>query len=785
MSSSGPQERPAEGTARSVVLWGGLALLSVLALAGWWATRTVRLPREFREPEDPEAQDLAEPLPGPTPAVEAAPLGSGVDPAAHGRDEPGVVIVRVQDAESGEPLAGIEVEVGCEEPVRRSFGRRLTASDGSVRFPGVSVPVALAATRRSELYCAALTVARGGLDGARVATLRLVPGGVLRGRVVDDRGLPVADAALSLTDPTPWPEPVLDPRPVARSRADGSFEIERVRDQPRLVTTRQGSFFAAAWAPVQVQARGLGGTAQGVVSVAPCGEARIADLVLPRPPTFVGRVFDFDGRPVAGALVSGHPRRFLARDVNLHVAAPDRVADGLADLPGSPLFQLLEGEVLTGPDGAFELTAAPSRAVLLVAAGGALRGMVQEFPCGAFSSGARLEGIELRLDDGEVFRARLFDDQGRPVLGRAPSPVEEPPEGEAPHGTIFGRAPVRFAPLSGPATGAWVQSRVRLLILDQEGVEWERTALPDGQGVFAFAIPGRLASLERLTILAPGFEPAVLECKGRLRPEPGALDLRLVPLARVALSLVLADAPDSRPAPGESESEPYDVTLRVCGLAPQPVTAGGAPRPPCCGSGMAAWFPFSGPRGDVDVPVTADLPYWITVRLSRGRRSEEHVAGPFRPGLERVRIEVPAFSSGSQGVGGPSPAEQERASAGRTDPRAAAREFSGGLCVFDAVSGAPVEGATLWCVCDPLGRETLRGRTWFGERDGCLTLDGLSEGSWTFAVSAPGHRTALLGPLELRAPPDTDPALGLAPELGPEGASGELDLGMVQLAPVD
>ncbi|MBK8180015.1 MAG: hypothetical protein IPK67_14260 [Planctomycetes bacterium] len=380
MSSSGPQERPAEGTARSAVLWGGLALLSVLALAGWWATRTVRLPREFREPEDPEAQDLAEPLPGPTPAVEAAPLGSGVDPAAHGRDEPGVVIVRVQDAESGEPLAGIEVEVGCEEPVRRSFGRRVTSSDGSARFPGVSVPVALAATRRSERYCAALTVARGGLDGARVATLRLVPGGALRGRVVDDRGLPVADAALSLTDPTPWPEPVLDPRPVARSRADGSFEIERVRDQPRLVTTRQGSFFAAAWAPVQVQARGLGGTAQGVVSVAPCGEARIADLVLPRPPTFVGRVFDFDGRPVAGALVSGHPRRFLARDVNLHVAAPDRVADGLADLPGSPLFQLLEGEVLTGPDGAFELTAAPSRAVLLVAPGGALRGTVREFP---------------------------------------------------------------------------------------------------------------------------------------------------------------------------------------------------------------------------------------------------------------------------------------------------------------------------------------------------------------------------------------------------------------------
>ena len=140
------------------------------------------------------------------------------------------------------------------------------------------------------------------------------------------------------------------------------------------------------------------------------------------------------------------------------------------------------------------------------------------------------------------------------------------------------------------------------------------------------------------------------------------------------------------------------------------------------------------------------------------------LVGPFQSGGGRETIEIPAM------LPGPSPFDRPVASASRRDPRAVETTVKATLCAFDSVSAAPLPGAEVWVLCDPLGREAWLGRTWTAQADGCATIEGVFAGNWTFVISAAGHRATLLGPLEIGA-------------LNP--ADEELDLGEVRLAPVD
>src|SRR5688572_8795652 len=276
MSREQDPSTEAASAARNVVVWAALALACALLLAGWWASRTLSRTRAL--PADP--------------AQPAALSSQAADPLSQAA---GSVQVRVVDARDGTPLEGIEVELLCEEPVPRRFGRRSSDSAGAVRFEDVFAPLALACTRRSEGFAAAAACVRGSIDGPREVLLRLSEGGELRGRVVDDLGAPVAGARLCLPDVSPWPDP-MQPAPLAAlSDAKGEYRIGRVIDLPRHVTATESSIYAAAMSQVVVEASSQGAVARAPTSVRGCEVAFAADLVLPRPPVLRGRVLDARG----------------------------------------------------------------------------------------------------------------------------------------------------------------------------------------------------------------------------------------------------------------------------------------------------------------------------------------------------------------------------------------------------------------------------------------------------------------------------------------------------------
>ncbi len=719
-----------------MVAWAGLALVAVLLAAGWWGSKLPGTPQSFRAPDGSES------------AGEALTRNAGSLPrrAAAAGD----VRVQVVDAMNGLPIEGVLVELLSEEPLRRRFGRVPSDAHGDARFEAVFAPLVLAQSRRNDRFAAALTIARGEVLGERLAVLRLGPGGTITGRVVDDQGAALAGVSLTLADISPWPEPTEHNAIVGKTAADGSYRIDRVVDLPRLISARENSFFAAAWSSVIVEASGTGGSARVAQSVQPCGAAIAADMVLPRPPSFAGRVIDSGRRPVAGALVSVNPERQRLSQVNLHVVDPQAVAAGIADLPGSERFALLNGEALTALDGSFLLSGVGSRPTALVIPPD---GRLEDFPLGPWTPGAMLDGLEFALAEREVLRMRLFDPEGRPILGAAPTTGGDAMPPGAP-------TALRIGPVGGLLANAWITSKVDLLAELGEGRELRTQCSPSGDGTFSFALATPLSAIVRLYISAPGFKTRVRECNGRLRQESVVANERLEPLDELDLLIVrsgeLVDPPGS---------EPQEVYLRACGLAPQSVVNDPAhPRAACCGFGMSAQFSMGGRERAVAVPMQDERPFWLTLRTSRGSRAEEVVVGPFRAGAGRQTIEIPAMPPG------PSLFQRPVASASRPDPRAIDRTVQAALCAFDSVSGAPLPGAEVWVLCDPLGREAWLGRTWTTQADGCATIDGVFAGGWTFVVSATGHRATLLGPLEIGA-------LSSADE--------EIDLGELRLPPVD
>lgn len=716
-----------QAAARSVVLLAGLAFVCAMLAAAWWGLRTLRAPRAFHEPDQP--------------ALELEPAGAD--------ETPGRVRVHVVDASDGSAIAGVQVELYCEEPLRKRFGSERSDANGDANFKEVFAPLVLAFARRGERFAQTLTVARGEVTTTRVALLRLGVGGQLSGRVIDDEGSPVAEALLSLADISPWPDPNQPSVAAARSAADGSYLIERLANLPRLVTAREQSYFAGACSQVIVEVSGPGDVARAASSVLPGETAIAADIVLKRPPTIVGHVLDGARRPVAGALLSVNAARQRLFDVNLHAVDSKSFDAGLADLPGMARFALLPGEVLTASDGSFELVGASQRQCVLVAPSD---GRLEIFPVGSCKPGARMERVEFSLAQREVLRMRLFDSEGRPILG-------VPPQVEAVALSPDGVPLLRISPLGGTLLNAWTSSKVDLLAELSDGQEVRAQAAPLGDNTFTFALPIALSSIERFSLSAPGYKTVMREVRGRLRPEPAIASEYLELLDNLELNLELSDNFEN-----PLGSEGQELQIRACALAPDTGVADpDHPRPVCCGFGMFVQLTLHSRAKHVAIPMLSERPMWLTLRSMRGGRAEEFVRGPFTTNHGVQTIEIAAMRPGKSAF------ERPFANDGRRDPTENRAKAKASLCVFDSASHAALRGASIWTLYDPLGRETLLGRTWTADESGCAQLDDLALGSWTFVVAAPGHRAHSLGPIEL----------------GPAGADeASIDLGEVQLTPV-
>ncbi|HZO08202.1 MAG TPA: carboxypeptidase-like regulatory domain-containing protein, partial [Myxococcota bacterium] len=316
--------------------------IAVTAGAVWWAAggHEVELSKGStwveREPSaNAPAPDLAalEP-PGSAPSpeqrapvlAESAPEISAApaDAAAAGPDPRFEIFGRVVDAETGEALPGAHVVLGARRDRSRTFEAVANSgADGGFRASSIAVPggmpirpgvytdpffVGTFLTAQAEGYSPRFEVpwerfhAGSALDAREpidLGEIRLHRGARIAGRVVDEHGAPVPDAALLLSEDLPG-SAAFSPatsEAVGRSAADGSFSLER-RVAPAEPYSKVHLFavcpLGIGWAALDVleAKREMGG-----IEVKIGAPARLEVLVQDR-----------EGRPIEGAEVRLEPR---------------------------------------------------------------------------------------------------------------------------------------------------------------------------------------------------------------------------------------------------------------------------------------------------------------------------------------------------------------------------------------------------------------------------------------------------------------------------------------------
>jgi protocatechuate 3,4-dioxygenase beta subunit len=233
----------------------------------------------------------------------------------------GAIAGRVVNAASGEPLrARVQIYKAERKGAADSLAGLLGAlagdvgsnpNDGTFRARGLA-PGTYTVTARAEGFAEAR---QEGIEVAPEATtegveLALEPGGVFRGRVTDERGEPVPNAAIWAVDVDAKDLPSGDP---PRAGDDGRFEVRRFAPGRYRLTVLSEQF-----APWRQFVEFAGGVAEFAPVMLEGGTLELA-------------VLDASGRPIPGAMVE------------LRYPDGERVIGGFLDF--------VEPRQPTGPDG--------------------------------------------------------------------------------------------------------------------------------------------------------------------------------------------------------------------------------------------------------------------------------------------------------------------------------------------------------------------------------------------------------------------------------------------------
>ncbi|HTL36711.1 MAG TPA: sigma-70 family RNA polymerase sigma factor [Kofleriaceae bacterium] len=210
----------------------------------------------------------------------------------------GTVEVTVTERAGGAPLAGAEVEL--RSWLSTLTWKAITNADGVAKLTGVGAGSSPLAVHAKGFARATMMLATSGKpDIVEHAALSLARGAALAGRVVDEKGLPVANARVVATSASnPQPVDFVDPyRDAVVTAADGSFSIATLSAGTWRVTATAGHYAPTTSAPVALDGE----------------HARNGfELQLEAGAVVHGTVRDASGAPVAAANVSVVVRSYLA-----------------------------------------------------------------------------------------------------------------------------------------------------------------------------------------------------------------------------------------------------------------------------------------------------------------------------------------------------------------------------------------------------------------------------------------------------------------------------------------
>jgi RNA polymerase sigma factor (sigma-70 family) len=296
-------------------------------------------------------------------------LSSKTEPVTLRMHQGGAVEVSVTERAGGAPVAGAEVEL--RSWLSTLTWRATTNAAGIAKLAGVgagSSPLVV----RAKGYAPAAMMLRtsGNPEPVEHAALSLARGAALAGRVIDERGKPIANARVVATSASE-PLPVVDPRRDAVvTAADGSFSIDTVSAGTWRLSASAGDYAPTTSAPFAVD----GEHPRGGI------ELRLVAGAVVR-----GTVKDPGGAPVAGADVS----------VVVHGYVPWRT----------------RRQAVTDASGAFSIGGLAPRAVDVVAWHDSGASAIVPADLAA----KREQTITLTLDVGGAITGTVVDESGQPI----------------------------------------------------------------------------------------------------------------------------------------------------------------------------------------------------------------------------------------------------------------------------------------------------------------------------------------------------------------------------------
>ncbi len=222
-------------------------------------------------------------------------LSDKTEPVTLRMHKGGRVEVTVTDRGGGTPVAGAEVEL--RSWMSTLTWKATTNGQGVATLIGVGAGSSPLVAHASGYAQAAMMLGTSGNpDVVEHAALSLARGAPLSGRVVDDKGAPVANARVFATNASE-PLPVVDPhRDAVTSGADGAFSITALSSGTWRVTATAGDFAPTTSAPFTVDGQH---PRSGI-------ELRLAAGAV-----VSGTVKDPSGAPVSAAVVSVVPHGYV------------------------------------------------------------------------------------------------------------------------------------------------------------------------------------------------------------------------------------------------------------------------------------------------------------------------------------------------------------------------------------------------------------------------------------------------------------------------------------------